>query len=163
MNEKDYEVLTAAELDELSDGYEADEDITIPYVETRKTPLDGIFPDKYQIPDKYLTPVKRQFTSNCWTYAATCSLETFLLSHGKIPSNTDIYAVFSEAHFTYDMFDLDASGMKKISAENCRTRLPPRKKSPVMAETEPWPLLTMAEEAGLWPTLQILLSPRPVS
>ena len=36
MNEKDYEVLTAAELDELSDGYEADEDITIPYVETRK-------------------------------------------------------------------------------------------------------------------------------
>lgn len=120
MNEKDYEVLTAAELDELSDGYEADEDITIPYVETRKTPLDGIFPDKYQIPDKYLTPVKRQFTSNCWTYAATCSLETFLLSHGKIPSNTDIYAVFSEAHFTYDMFDLDASGMKK----NLRGKLP---------------------------------------
>ena len=49
-----------------------------------------------------------------------CCLETYLLLHGIVPSNKGTYADWSEAHVTYDMFDLDHSGPKK----NVRGMLP---------------------------------------
>lgn len=113
-------ILTAEEWDVLSDGYDLESDISIPCYEPRDRWPDAVFPDKYQIPDSCLTPVKRQFTANCWVYAMICCLETYLLLHGIVPSNKGTYADWSEAHVTYDMFDLDHSGPKK----NVRGMLP---------------------------------------
>ena len=58
-------ILTAEEWDVLSDGYDLESDISIPCYEPRDRWPDAVFPDKYQIPDSCLTPVKRQFTANC--------------------------------------------------------------------------------------------------
>jgi len=120
VDKNNFWALPAVEQDALSDGYDILTDYEIQYDERIEKPVKATFLPKYQIDPKHLTPVKTQFTSNCWIYAAICSLETYLLIHGKVPANTDDYATYSETHFTYDIFDLDPAGSKK----NARGKIP---------------------------------------
>lgn len=60
---------------------------------------------KFQIPDTYITGIKKQLLGNCWVYSSTAMYETFALSRGYASKNTDDDAILSETYMTYAGFD----------------------------------------------------------
>lgn len=92
-------------------GYDFETDIDIPVTEHTERRLLGVtFPDTYMISKDYITPVKKQYAGNCWTFAAMAMFESYLLKEGKTHKGQS-NSIFSETHVTYSIFDIrDSSG-----------------------------------------------------
>lgn len=89
------------------DGAVEYEDFNISYGhQVRDAKLAGIFPRKYDLrAEAAVTPVKSQFSSNCWIFATMGELETFMLKN-KYISQGDYETDLSEMHMTYAIFDM---------------------------------------------------------
>ena len=79
------------------DGAVEYEDFNISYGhQVRDAKLAGIFPRKYDLrAEAAVTPVKSQFSSNCWIFATMGELETFMLKNKYIQVSQVQLAVFN--------------------------------------------------------------------
>ncbi len=89
-------------------GYNAEHDTKLPPIpeEELKRIKDAVFPEEYLIDSQFITPVKQQPVGNCWAFASTAMVETFLLQNNMIESSDKYEKIFSETHMTYSVFDI---------------------------------------------------------
>lgn len=89
-------------------GYNAEHDTKLPPIpeEELKRIKDAVFSEKYLIDDQFITLVKQQHVGNCWAFASTAMMETFLLQNNMIKSSDQNEKIFSETHMTYSVFDI---------------------------------------------------------
>lgn len=104
--EKQLNNLREHELQFIDSAVEYD-DFNISYGhQVRDAKFAGIFPRKYDLRDEsVVTPVKSQFSSNCWIFATMGELETYLLKNKYISQGAD-ETDLSEMHMTYAIFDM---------------------------------------------------------
>lgn len=77
-------------------------DLILPITEESKERVkDCIFPNTYLIPSSYITPVKDQWSDECWAFSHIAMLETKVLREGF--DKTDDLSV---AHLIYSTFDI---------------------------------------------------------
>lgn len=97
-------------------GYRFNKDIAIQPTEEMINRLkDRTFASTHQIDSKYITPVKKQCVGNCWAYAATALMESYLIKNGLV-SDTDDH-IFSETHMTYSEFDIHDDDKPVVNPE----------------------------------------------
>ena len=107
-------------------GYNFKTDITIPVSDQTNEMIRGaIFPSKYEIPSEYITPVKTQYIGNCWAFAATTMMETYLLLNKLTDKNKPNDNTFSETHMTYSVFDVKDKNDPHTANPGGLTPLPP--------------------------------------
>lgn len=88
-------------------GYRGDQELAISYASHFAKKSDALLPSTYdlrKVGNGCVTPVKTQFTSNCWIYAGIACLESHLLLKGLVADSSDEYYDCSETHVTYSMF-----------------------------------------------------------
>lgn len=73
------------------------------------------FPKEYKV--GFDTPVKSQFTSNCWAFSLAEVFQSYLLRNKMIELSDD-YADLSECHITYDVFDVGRQNNGKSTNPN---------------------------------------------
>lgn len=99
-------------------GHNDEHDIDIPVTEeTTRRFRDAVFPTEYCIDSSFITAVKTQYVGNCWVYASTAMMVTFLLKNQMVSGSVDTEKIFSETHMTYAEFDISNSTSKVVNPE----------------------------------------------
>lgn len=99
-------------------GYDFSEDIIIPVTEETRNRLKGaVFPDEYTINKDWITKVKTQYALNCWAFAATAMMETYLIKNNFVSKDNVDEHTFSETHMTYAAFDIRGSSTKAVNPD----------------------------------------------
>ena len=94
-------------------------DIKIPATEEAEKRISNtVFPAEYYTDAACITAVKKQWIGNCWAFAATAMMETFLLKNKLIDCNLkDSEKIFSETHMTYTEYDIHPSGSPVVNPD----------------------------------------------
>lgn len=100
-------------------GNNIERDIKIPAnEETEKRVSNAVFKAEYCTDAACITAVKKQWVGNCWTFAATAMMETFLLKNKLIDSSLkDSEKIFSETHMTYTEYDIHPPGSPVVNPD----------------------------------------------